>query len=544
MDPSTLGSYPLATFPIGLGLTAAAHIHLCRRTLAKVSTYRAHCDNQQASWKADNFALTIANSMEQMTDLIDYILSCVQDSRSRSRRRRESKRASGHTHRTRDRKNSLVSTKRSSGRSRPLSVDQHHITTPLMVKDVKGKGVASATPEDEVQHHEGSASTVEGGHNAEESSGRKQQKTTTRSSGRRKQTIHITPNGLETWSKAYGILRRVQERRSKTTFRQTIKSDPIFTKLQGNAVFLYLLGGMTMIRYLVGTNLFKVLASKVDSWMPRLGSFVKWIGSITPPSSTYVPWKFFRANDKSRIETKAGVSTGAGAGAKAGAVSAAFAYLPVAPTLLVAGIYFLGALRAQWAIRKITKQNRHHVQYAKRLGLMSTFMLIREQRLEWLAEKIRDFEEEMANNVNESGQEGTEKEDDYEDVREGGDVVNVEDDRDMVYENTDTAALVTSLLGREADNDEPEQDATIITTNNNNNAGTSGQGDNQSGRRRVRLSDPSVLMLTFGANLEKMDMQQFLKNPAERSKVLRMEFEGMRQELTLFRESMMCYVRM
>jgi hypothetical protein len=189
-------------------------------------------------------------------------------------------------------------------------------------------------------------------------------------------------------------------------------------------------------------------------------------------------------------------------------------------------MHFVAALRTQWSIRQIEKENRRQTQYARQLGVMAMFLLIREQRLGWLAEKIRDFEEEESTKSGDTtkgggggGGGGEDNDEDFEDVPD-------EAEAETHGPNmADTAAFISSL--HESIRDD------YHTTH------IDGQDDRNLPRRgRIQLVDPKVLVLTFGPNLEKMDMQQFLMNPVERNRILRLEFEGMRDELVLFRQNM------
>ncbi|KAF9351146.1 hypothetical protein BGX34_000760 [Mortierella sp. NVP85] len=544
MDSFLQAGHPsLAAFPLGLGLTAAAHIHLCQRTLHKATLKHDYCVQRQSSLNPDQFALTIAESMNQMVALVDDIILRFQDSLPRPRRRHDSGKT--HSRRTRDRRNSLVTPKRTTTArfrdSRRVSEDNLPIfwthSTPLSTKDVKGKGIATTVLEEETAHQEGLLYTMPEESQEAEGSGLKRPKTARppRQAGesfRRKPTaVHVSVESLETWSNTYRTLRRIQERHSKNVFQRLIKSDPVFVKLQGNALFMFFLGGITTLRHLITTTGFKSLVAKC-SWIPGFEWFT-W-ANISPPRSSYIPWGLAQRSGK-HVGTGGGTSGGtadvtavaaAGRGGPNNSnVSTAFAFLPLVPTLLVAGMHFVAALRTQWNIRQIEKENRRQTQYARQLGVMAMFLLIREQRLGWLAEKIRDFEEEEATKSRETkgGGGGDDNDEDFEDVPD-------EEEAETHGPNmADTAAFINSLQHHEA-----------VREDYHNNTDMEGQEDGSSPPRRgrIQLVDPKVLVLTFGPNLEKMDMQQFLMNPMERNRILRLEFEGMRDELVLFRQNM------
>ncbi|KAI7818992.1 hypothetical protein BC939DRAFT_479933 [Gamsiella multidivaricata] len=59
------------------------------------------------------------------------------------------------------------------------------------------------------------------------------------------------------------------------------------------------------------------------------------------------------------------------------------------------------------------------------------------------------------------------------------------------------------------------------------------------GSQHEQSSEAKTIQLTFGPDLGSMDLRRFLNDSAERRKILRLEFEGMRDELLFFRESLL-----
>lgn len=301
------------------------------------------------------------------------------------------------------------------------------------------------------------------------------------------------------------------------------------------------LGGFTTLRHLITTDGFSTLLAKYGSWIPGIGWF-KW-ARISPPRSSYIPWGLAQRSGERVAEyassTAGGGSVGGASDVTGGAitgpssnVSTAFAFLPLVPTLFMAGMHFLAALRTQWSVRQIEKEDQRQTQYARQLNVMAMFLLIREQRLGWLAEKIRDYEEEEASKAGEA--KGDDNDDDFEDIQDEED----EDSSDHRGPNlADTAAFISSL--RHVADQEQDHTGDHHSDNTNRGSGQEGSSSSPPRRERIRLVDPKVLVLTFGPNLEKMDMQQFLMDPTERNRILRLEFEGMRDELMLFRSNMM-----
>ncbi|KAF9149298.1 hypothetical protein BGX20_006023, partial [Mortierella sp. AD010] len=90
--------FSLSTFPIGIGLTAAAHAHLCNRSLARTEEQRQQCHIHQSLSKANYLSqiLLDLNSVTEMLDLVDIVLMRFPEPHARHRRRHESRRLRSH----------------------------------------------------------------------------------------------------------------------------------------------------------------------------------------------------------------------------------------------------------------------------------------------------------------------------------------------------------------------------------------------------------------------------------------------------------------
>lgn len=165
-------------------------------------------------------------------------------------------------------------------------------------------------------------------------------------------------------------------------------------------------------------------------------------------------------------------------------------YLPLVPTLFVSGLHFVAYARTQFALNKIRKDTKEQVLFARRLSLLSAFLLVREKRLNWMVEEIKSYEKEHS--TSEDGEYSS---------RNGV-------PRPLVLVQNSHQRVVNLLTGERNDRQRREH------------------------HRRLPSIDPS--MFSFGPDLENMDLDKFLQDPFERAKILRLELEAMREELVVF----------
>ncbi|KAG0094384.1 hypothetical protein BGZ93_007291 [Podila epicladia] len=168
----------------------------------------------------------------------------------------------------------------------------------------------------------------------------------------------------------------------------------------------------------------------------------------------------------------------------------AYMFLPLVPTLFISGLHFAAYAKTQFALNKIRKDTKDQVRFARRLSLLSAFLLVREKRLNWMVEEIKTFEKEHS--ASEEGEYSS---------RNGV-------PRPLVLVQNSHQRVVNLLIGEQ--NDRQRRDH----------------------HRRLPSIDPS--MFSFGPDLENMDLDKFLHDPFERARILRMELEAMREELVVF----------
>ncbi|KAF9409298.1 hypothetical protein BGZ94_002000 [Podila epigama] len=150
-------------------------------------------------------------------------------------------------------------------------------------------------------------------------------------------------------------------------------------------------------------------------------------------------------------------------------------------------------VRTQIVLDEIRKDYNDRLRFARRLSLLSAFLLIREKRLTWMVDEIKSYEEEQAQASE----------------NEVGHVMRNKIPRPKVLVQTSHQRVI-SLLHTERHN----------------------QGQQRELHRRLPSVDPS--MFSFGPDLEAMDLDKFLQDPYERARIIRLELEAMREELLVF----------
>ncbi|KAI8600136.1 hypothetical protein EDD21DRAFT_141470 [Dissophora ornata] len=570
-------SFSLVSFPVGLGLAAAAHAHLCRQGLVITNENRRYCLYYQTLSQLEHISQTLVdlNSLSELIKVVDSVLQRFPERQrshhrshrsARSKRKREFKGTKAHAE-SKDRNCTRNAAKLSStGRSRD---DNGSGATN---KGSKGKEVAVVMSDDQSRSRSQSQSQEEtnetndmtaGTRSGESSSGskhpkihhRSRQPKETRRTSKKTQTADVSADDLEQFSRTYKALRQTQEVYMKLVFQRMHRADPSIMKLTSNAVFSSLLGGFTMFRYVISTEKFAVFYAKCTSWLPSLGSLSTW-RFLSPPRSSVIPWGLAPPSSgvPSRSDHGAGILTIGGAWRATGPLSntpVIFAFLPLVPTLVVSGMHFLAAAMTHWTVRGVQKHIRREQLYARRLSIVSTFIMIREKRLLWLAREIRNFEEVEREKL---------AEEEYEDVDDG-----CEDDDSIEAGAPSTSSTASppsaaseprvrpqppsqdlhnrvysllhsrpaeSSLGRHRDQGNVNDSESDSGSSNRNNQTEGQQGSGQSSRRST--IDPKQLPYTFGPDLERMDLPRFLNDRTERRRILMLELEAMHSELQMF----------
>ncbi|KAG0300796.1 hypothetical protein BGZ98_008858 [Dissophora globulifera] len=530
-------SFSLANFPVGLGLVAAAHVHLVRDSLGFTAERRKTCSIFQTISKLENLARTFED-LESLTELIKIVDMVLQrfPERRHHRHSRHSTRAHGTTRPKRRRDGKLSKSTRIGGKEHKEGDD-------------KGKRVVPIELDDATQP---AYSLVDEGPSRLLHPGTKHSSDDFREASKEKLEVEVSREELEQFSSAYKALRESQLSYVEEVMKRSGRTYPLAMTLTYNAQLSFLLGSLTMLHYIFSTGKFSVIYSRIAAWLPNVGS---WLGrrahvSPSPTSVSFIQQRVQAAASSGSRTGAADTGTGAASGSLS-ISSTAVAFLPLVPTLLMSGMHFLAAAKTQWVIREIQNELQQERHYSRRLHVVSKFLLLREKRLEWLATEIKIFEE--AKRVAEESYEDLELDDD--DLDEQGDVpieaagstsASPPLKRRVRPQNYTFGAhnAVYSLLL-----DQSKFDSFTRNRQDQMNALTQRRMHEESGRGEIqqeggnlesrRPAEWELFKFSFGPNLEDMDLSLFLNSRQERRRILRQEFEGMREELVLLRTTML-----
>ncbi|KAF9329317.1 hypothetical protein BG006_007580 [Podila minutissima] len=487
MSPAQHG-FSLTSLPIGLGLTTAAHVHLFNRCLAKTKEQRQHYQVHQQLREIEMIVQSLQDmaNLTEIVELLNITLDKFPNHHSgKVRRRQKFKRADPHSVTTRKlttakERRSVDVTADVSLKGKEKATTQQPSNTGVENEEIANDTtISNAKPSEPTE----TAKTVEAealvespeaaiGSSKSKSRTRGEESTRLRRSKKHEPVI-ITTDDMEQWIEAYKKFRLTQEECMKKSFQQMNSVDFSFFKLRNNLA--------TMIRYLTATASFPSVFSK---YFPRLSSVISRIwtkaGQISPPSSTTIPWRWSSSSDSVSTTSSGDTLT----------QPVAYMFLPLVPTLFISALHFVAYAKTQFALNKIRKDIKDQVRFARRLSLLSAFLLVREKRLNWMVEEIKTFEKEHS--ASEEGEYSS---------RNGV-------PRPLVLVQNSHQRVVNLLTG--------------------------GQNDRQrrDHHRRLPSIDPS--MFSFGPDLENMDLDKFLHDPFERARILRMELEAMREELVVF----------
>ncbi|KAG0364673.1 hypothetical protein BGZ54_007277 [Gamsiella multidivaricata] len=514
--PTSL-SLSLSNFPVGIGLIAAAHLDLCRRNLSWTAEETQLCVFHRTLARLENTAhvLSNLNTLTELTSLVNSFL--MQFPEYQALGRRYERRRGPKPHRDSKDKRVVHTTKHSIKKEHNQNGSKANEN---VTKNAEGKDVATIPSDKEDASLEDHAVVAEDdGHAESSTAGSKRHRSMrhprhpleTRFGRKKTILVETTAANLEQWSNTYKALRQSQEASMEELVSRVRKIDPHLMNLQNSSAFSFFLSGITILRYAITTERFMSFITKYTWPLLKLGSWFKW-SSISPPRSSYIPWGLAPPSgghlSEQSIES---LASNAGTGAN---LPVAFAFLPLIPTLFISGIHLLASVKAQWVSYQIHSYYRQQAKYAKRLSVVITFMIIRERRLLWLAQKIRSFDEEREKAL---------REQDFEDV-EGTDNDDEGDGQNTTQASVDripregNTVAGTALAGRVSCLDADQQ---------------------AQGSQHEQSSEAKTIQLTFGPDLGSMDLRRFLNDSAERRKILRLEFEGMRDELLFFRESLL-----
>ncbi|KAF8980915.1 hypothetical protein BGZ46_003492 [Entomortierella lignicola] len=570
MNSAFMGPFSLSTFPIGIGLTAAAHAHICKQSLAKTQEQHRKCFAQQSLSKLDLVSqlLSDLNSLTEMFELVNVVLTRLPEPRARHRGRHEPRKVRSHN---KDKVRSKAKERRfdaaihnSRWKYRSQNDNDHESFCEIHQKDNNSNTEASTSYGEAIRdtgaRHNDRATNYIYENSSSSNVGRYRNLRHHRQlreiswSDRAHLGYSLSAADLEQWSKTYRAVRRAQESYMKNSNQRVRKTEPFYLSLHNNFAFSLLLSSIPLLHYIISTK-------KTSSFfLSRLGSWFRWsplplfsslyiplmLGGCSNPKFRHIPALISEGNTSTATNTEFGSSI---------STSVSYTLLPLASAVFISGVHLFAVARAQWAIRNIQKENQRQARLTRRFSIMSAFLSIREQRLKWLARVIREFEDAEAEK-----QDMEDNEDLYEDISDGEnefDDGNTEEYFEVTGESQTTLESATttgvpsanierlsqnarshmySVIQRER---ESGDDWPQVRPQGRNN--TSYRDDNQerSGQSHDRPPsfDRRLFLYAFGPDLENMNLSLFLNNPHERKRILRLEFEGMRDELILLREA-------
>ena len=234
------------------------------------------------------------------------------------------------------------------------------------------------------------------------------------------------------------------------------------------------LGSMVAVRYFVSTSIFTRYGSWMVSYGRRIGNK---ISSLFLPRTSLVPWGLAPNTSMNSPPTPSGGSF------------IPTLLLPLVPTVCLATMHFSMACLSRWAITGMHSDMVRQLRTAGRAITILELLSYREKRLNWIINEIRAYEQ-------------------------------VQDDGDA-YESDGSTSTMSSDLH---------------------------EGSPSSLRSwQVQAPPPAAVLhphyksitkrkqrLDF--RLEDLDMIQFLSNPMERDRILRMELQAMADEQRMYLE--------
>ncbi|KAK3818118.1 MAG: hypothetical protein J3R72DRAFT_460360 [Linnemannia gamsii] len=312
---------------------------------------------------------------------------------------------------------------------------------------------------------------------------------------------YISIKEIKQWIEFYSMFWKERGHMIQDFAQEIARTDVNYIDLRTNQVCTYLLSTAIALRYALSTE---PAARFMNKHLPRVYRFGSWIAQGLGVNTS-------AALKPTQVSTLTG---GTALGDTWGSL-----LFQLAPTLFLSGIHFVAGVRCQWVIRRLQHDREPQLLFVKRLFVVTMLLNLRQSRLEWLLrinEACEDFQRkrEVAGDSREVGQ------DEIDAAREPG----CKPPRPSTHDRLrilaeDPTSQVYALLNNTHDG------LLFEFMNHNNNSGD--------------LSRPSPLQaeqLSFGPDLERVDTAQFLGDPRERLRIMKLEFMAMKNELELFRE--------
>ncbi|KAI7824405.1 hypothetical protein BC939DRAFT_502823 [Gamsiella multidivaricata] len=292
----------------------------------------------------------------------------------------------------------------------------------------------------------------------------------------------ISIDQAELWIKACRELRLSQEKSLQKTLLTQVNvraagEDCTFWTLKGNMLASLLLGTATMARYLLPTAPWKQLCSTYHSHHHHHHHHQSLNNTLTLPHDS----------------------------------SIALQILPLAPTLFLSGIQFFTALRTYWTLQQIEQQTQLQRTMTRRTKLLTTQLSLREQRLIYLLHQIKATHLPNASLPSSTLSSSL---------------------------SSPSSSLVSNpgSLGQSrpqgsvGGSERPRRSRVAPCR-----TGDDGSVGDRQPSEEIRQHGLNEAAWAMEPNLRLLNLGRLLRDPAERSRVLRRELEALREDLVFFR---------
>ncbi|KAG0231596.1 hypothetical protein BGW42_008747 [Actinomortierella wolfii] len=521
--------WSLNNFPIGIGLAAAAHLHMRNK-------FRAIADQQERGHLIRRNVLSLNQVLGAIDDLrdLDNAIQMLDKAIAELEGKRPQGKNGDHLNRNPSRRQRMLDQRR---KARENTQFVHADDTSNVVMTEIGNGIRiefSRVPRLLGDDTPWETDSDEEQSSLEDDSDKPYQPS--------QSTMKRPMPDLAKWSSTCQELRKSRDASIEKTIRQVATFESLLVGLDKSYFSAICWTATAIIRYAITTD-------PISNAVGRIIAGAHWVATRL---------KFWSSNSNVRSTSSAATAI-----ALKLQHSTSFLFLPLVPTILISGMHFMVAARARWIISKIQRTYRESMIIAKRHSIAATLLSIRQERLEWLQKEIEAFEraEERGAQTDrrDGSQSGSSATDDSNSTgsrnNTNNNYINNNNNRhhptpdrrvQLAIEqfnnavraglrttlgsspNNDHSRQRTSSSGARSDTNLPTATATSSTSSNS----TPDLAD-RTGRHYV-LKNPGIQML--GPDLFTMDLEAFLRDPQERRRILRLEAKAMRTDLRLMRK--------
>ncbi|KAF9152077.1 hypothetical protein BG015_005826 [Linnemannia schmuckeri] len=312
----------------------------------------------------------------------------------------------------------------------------------------------------------------------------------------------ISVEELRQWIESYSLFRSERGNMIRSVAQEMMRTGDIYVDLRTNQVCTYLLSTVIALRYVLSTE---PAAPFMIKHFPRLYRFGSWIAQGLGVNSSAAHPSTQISSQTSNLHSSRGDAWGS-------------LLFQLAPTLFLSGIHFIAGLRCQWVIRRIQQDRERQLLFVKRVCFVSMILSLRHSRLEWLLQ-MSEACEEFQNRREASG--------DYSEVDQAEIDAARQPSRGPQRPSTHNQLRVLAK--------DPESHVYALL--NDPHDGLLFEYMPYSiGNSTNRPSPLRSREFSFGPDLERVDTAQYLGDPRERLRIIRLEYMAMKTELELFRE--------